>query len=57
MRDSLDTVFEMSKLVKYSPRRDTILEQLKREMDQIRQDSVCFAQLGGPWELSAWTVF
>lgn len=32
MRDSLDTVFEMSKLVKYSPRRDTILEQLKREM-------------------------
>lgn len=32
MRDSLDTVFEMSKLVNYSPRRDTILEQLKREM-------------------------
>lgn len=32
MRDSLDTVFEMSKLVKYSPRRDTILEQLKRDM-------------------------
>nr|XP_011435340.2 zinc finger MYM-type protein 1-like [Crassostrea gigas] len=32
MRDSLDTVFEMSKLVKYSPRKDTILEQLKREM-------------------------
>ena len=32
MRDSLDTVFEMSKLIKYSPRRDTILEQLKREM-------------------------
>ena len=29
MRDSLDTVFEMSKLIKYSPRRDTILEQLK----------------------------
>lgn len=28
MRDSLDNVFEMSKLVKYSPRRDTILEQL-----------------------------
>ncbi|XP_048732510.2 zinc finger MYM-type protein 1-like [Ostrea edulis] len=32
MRDALDTVFEMSKLIKYSPRRDTILEQLKREM-------------------------
>lgn len=32
MRDSLDTVFEMSKIIKYSPRRDTILEQLKREM-------------------------
>ena len=32
MRDSLDTVFEKSKLIKDSPRRDTILEQLKREM-------------------------
>ena len=32
MRDSLDTVFEKFKLIKDSPRRDTILEQLKREM-------------------------
>ena len=34
MRDSLDTVFEMSRLIKYSPRRDTMLEQLKRESAQ-----------------------
>ena len=34
MRDSLDTVFEMSRLIKYSPRRDTMLEQLKRESVQ-----------------------
>ena len=32
MRDSLDTVYEMSKLIKYSPGRDTTLEELKREM-------------------------
>ena len=32
MRDSLDTVFEMSKLIKDSPRRHTILDQLRREM-------------------------
>ena len=32
MRDSLDTVFEMSKLIKYSPRRDAILDQLRQEM-------------------------
>ncbi|XP_041374744.1 zinc finger MYM-type protein 1-like [Gigantopelta aegis] len=33
MRDSLDSVYEMSKLIKYSPRRDTKLEELKTEMN------------------------
>ena len=31
MRNSLNTVFPMSKLIKYPPRRDTILEPLMRE--------------------------
>ncbi|XP_041374138.1 zinc finger MYM-type protein 1-like [Gigantopelta aegis] len=33
MRDSLDSVYEMSKLIKYSQRRDTKLEELKTEMN------------------------
>ncbi|XP_041369742.1 zinc finger MYM-type protein 1-like [Gigantopelta aegis] len=33
MRDSLDSVYEISKLIKYSPRRDTKLEELKTEMN------------------------
>ena len=32
LRDTLDTTFEISKLVKYSPRRDTIFEKLKAEL-------------------------
>ena len=32
LRDSMDTTFEMSKLVKYSPKRDTLFEKLKQEL-------------------------
>ena len=32
MRDTLDTTGEMSKLLKYSPRRDTLFEKLKSEI-------------------------
>ncbi|XP_053395723.1 zinc finger MYM-type protein 1-like [Mercenaria mercenaria] len=32
MRDALDTVNEMSKLIKYSPKRDSKLEEIKQEM-------------------------
>ncbi|XP_053398113.1 zinc finger MYM-type protein 1-like [Mercenaria mercenaria] len=32
MRDVLDTVNEMSKLIKYSPKRDSKLEEIKQEM-------------------------
>ena len=32
LRNTLDTTFEISKLVKYSPRRDTIFEKLKAEL-------------------------
>ena len=32
MRDALDTTFEISKLVKYSPKRDNLFEKLKQEL-------------------------
>ena len=32
MRDALDTTFEISKLVKYSPKRDRRFEKLKQEL-------------------------
>ena len=32
MRDALDTTYEMSKLVKFSPKRDSLLEKLKQEL-------------------------
>ena len=32
MRDALDTTFEISKLVKYSPKRDDRFEKLKQEL-------------------------
>lgn len=32
MRDALDTTFEVSKLVKFSPKRDTMFEKLKAEL-------------------------
>ena len=32
LRDTLDTTFEISKLIKYSPRRDAIFRKLKAEM-------------------------
>ena len=32
LRDTLDTTFEMSKLIKFSPRRDAIFNKLKAEM-------------------------
>ena len=32
LRDTLDTTFEISKLIKYSPRRDAIFHKLKAEM-------------------------
>ena len=32
MQDALDTAFEMSKLIKYSPKRDTMFEQIKKEL-------------------------
>ena len=47
MCNFLDTVFAMSKLIKYPPRRDTILEQLMREMapdtprDGLQELPVC----------------
>ena len=32
MRDALDTTYEMSKLVKFSPKRDSLFEKLKQEL-------------------------
>ena len=32
MRDALDTTYEMSKLDKFSPKRDSLLEKLKQEL-------------------------
>ena len=32
MRDALDTTYEMSKLVMYSPKRDSLFEKLKQEL-------------------------
>lgn len=32
MRDALDTTYEISKLLKYSPKRDTKFEELKKEL-------------------------
>ncbi|XP_053406304.1 zinc finger MYM-type protein 1-like [Mercenaria mercenaria] len=32
MRDALDTTYEMSKLVKFSPKRDSLFERLKQEL-------------------------
>ena len=32
MRDALDTTYEMSKLVKFSRKRDSLLEKLKQEL-------------------------
>jgi hypothetical protein len=47
MCDALDTVFEMSKFIKYSHRIDTILEQLKREMAPDTLRSVSYVPLNG----------
>ena len=32
MQDALDTMYEMFKLVNYSPRRDTMFEQIQKEL-------------------------
>ena len=32
LRDTLDVTYEISKLLKYSPRRDTLFEKLKSQM-------------------------
>lgn len=32
MRDALDTTYEISKLLKYSPKRDSLFERIKQEL-------------------------
>ena len=38
MRDALNTTHEISKLLKYSPKRDSLFECLKQNIAQKRQD-------------------
>ena len=47
MRDALDTTYEMSKLVKFSPKRDSLLEKLNENLYLKRLDSERCAQRVG----------
>ena len=35
MKDALDTTYEITKLIKYSPRRDDIFRKLKEDMPSV----------------------
>ena len=47
LRDTLDTTFEISKLIKYSPRRDAIFHKLKAEMAPDVPGFRTYVQLDG----------
>lgn len=44
MKDALDIIFEVSKLIKYSPKRDV---QFENSLHLIHQGFACFVQPGG----------
>ena len=47
MKDSLDLIFEVSKLVKFSPKETFILRSLKMSLLQTALAFVCYVPQGG----------
>ena len=51
MKDVLETTHEITRLVKYSPKRDAKLEQIRKSSDNCNAESVLYAQQYGQYEL------
>ena len=53
MKDALETTHEITRLIKYSPKRDAKLKQIIGRLlkDNCNAESVCYAQQDGQYEL------
>ena len=57
MKDCLDTCYEIVKLIKFSPKREAMLFQLKEEIGSDTQVLEPYAQQGGLFMLNHYIVF
>lgn len=57
MKDCLDTSFELVKLIKFSPKRETMLHELKEELAVMLLVCAPCAQQGGLFVQSLWPAY
>ena len=47
LKDSVDTTYEISSLIKKSPKRDTMLQKIRKDISLEYQDLECFVSQDG----------